>query len=139
MPLRRDARGRLVHDALADPPLDKVASLAVLGGAPVGESYITAALSGTLTNERALAIVAGELTLADSGAGAAITAGLANAGPGATGPIGDATHVAAVTIDAKGRVTALSSVAIALPPSGGSWDFGLVTEGVSSQQDWGVL
>jgi hypothetical protein len=37
---------------------------------------------------------------------------LAAAGPGATGPIGDSTHVSAVTIDAKGRVTGLSSVAI---------------------------
>lgn len=40
------------------------------------------------------------------------TTQLANAGPGATGPVGDATHVPVVTIDAKGRVTALSSVAI---------------------------
>lgn len=37
---------------------------------------------------------------------------LAAAGPGATGPLGDATHAPVVTIDAKGRVTALSSVAI---------------------------
>lgn len=37
----------------------------------------------------------------------------------ATGPIGDSTHVAAVTIDAKGRVTTLTSVAISGgPPSG---------------------
>lgn len=36
----------------------------------------------------------------------------------ATGPIGDATHVAAVTIDAKGRVTALTSVAITYPAAG---------------------
>jgi hypothetical protein len=36
----------------------------------------------------------------------------------ATGPIGDATHVAQTTIDAKGRVTALTSVAIAVAPSG---------------------
>lgn len=42
---------------------------------------------------------------------------LATAGPGATGPIGDGTHVATITIDAKGRVTALTSTAIT---SGGS-------------------
>lgn len=41
---------------------------------------------------------------------------LGAAGPGATGPVGDyATHVPVVTIDAKGRVTALSST----PISGG--------------------
>jgi hypothetical protein len=37
---------------------------------------------------------------------------LKNTGPGATGPIGDSTHVAQVTIDAQGRVTALASVGI---------------------------
>lgn len=42
---------------------------------------------------------------------------LAAAGPGATGPLGDASHTPAVTIDAKGRVTGLSSVAIVLPES----------------------
>lgn len=48
------------------------------------------------------------------------TAKLADAGPGATGPIGDATHTPAVTIDAKGRVTGLSSVAITAGiPQGG--------------------
>lgn len=33
----------------------------------------------------------------------------------AAGPVGDSTHVAAVTVDAKGRVTALTVVAIAFP------------------------
>ena len=37
---------------------------------------------------------------------------LKNTGPGATGPIGDSSHSSAVTIDAQGRVTALSAVAI---------------------------
>ena len=36
----------------------------------------------------------------------------------ATGPIGDSTHVAAVTIDTKGRVTSLTSTAISFPASG---------------------
>jgi hypothetical protein len=45
---------------------------------------------------------------------------LAAAGPGATGPIGDATHSSAVTIDAKGRVTALTSVVITGTAPGGS-------------------
>lgn len=40
---------------------------------------------------------------------------LATFGPGAVGPIGDASHVAAVTTDAKGRVSALSSVLISIP------------------------
>ena len=41
-------------------------------------------------------------------------------GPGATGPIGDGTHVSTVTIDAEGRVTALSSTAITGGPPSGS-------------------
>lgn len=44
---------------------------------------------------------------------------LAVIGVGA-GPIGDGTHVAQVTIDTKGRVTVLASVAIAYPAGGDS-------------------
>ncbi len=40
---------------------------------------------------------------------------LAAAGPGATGPLGSATVAPIVTIDAKGRVTALSSATISSP------------------------
>lgn len=44
---------------------------------------------------------------------------LAAAGGGAAGPIGDATHTPIVTVDAKGRVTALSSAAISgVAPAG---------------------
>lgn len=39
---------------------------------------------------------------------------LANTGPGATGPLGSATVAPIVTIDAKGRVTALSSATITI-------------------------
>lgn len=42
---------------------------------------------------------------------------LAAAGPGATGPIGSTTTTPVVTIDAKGRVTALTTATIALPTS----------------------
>lgn len=41
----------------------------------------------------------------------------------ATGPIGDSTHVAQVTIDAKGRVTGLTSVAITGGGGGGVDDY----------------
>lgn len=43
---------------------------------------------------------------------------LATAGPGATGPIGSSTVAPVITIDAKGRVTALTSATIASGPLG---------------------
>lgn len=64
-------------------------------------------LVGNGSNVAADVAMSGDATIANTGA---LT--LKNTGPGATGPIGDSTHVAAVTIDAQGRVTALSSVAI---------------------------
>lgn len=49
--------------------------------------------------------------LAGPGTGSQV-ATLKNTGPGATGPIGDTSHTPVITIDAQGRVTALTSVAI---------------------------
>lgn len=43
---------------------------------------------------------------------------LAACGPGATGPVGNGTTVPVITIDAKGRVTALSSASISFPAAG---------------------
>lgn len=51
--------------------------------------------------------VSGDLTCTSGGA-----CTLKNTGPGATGPLGSATVAAIVTIDAQGRVTALSSATI---------------------------
>ena len=73
---------------------------------------------GTVTS---VGHVAGETLAAPNPITGAGTVGLANAGPGATGPIGSGTTVPVITIDAKGRVTALTSAAI----TGGS---GTVTQ-----------
>lgn len=64
---------------------------------------VSAAVAGT-------DYIAGPLTGDVTTVGNAAT--LKSTGPGATGPIGDGTHVSTVTIDAQGRVTALSSTAI---------------------------
>ena len=56
--------------------------------------------------------MSGDATITDAGV---LT--LKNTGPGATGPIGSATVVPVVTIDAKGRVTALTSTTITQPTS----------------------
>lgn len=54
----------------------------------------------------------------------------------AAGPTGDATHVSVVTIDAKGRVTGLTPVAISFPASASDYpynvkNFGAVGDGVT--------
>lgn len=45
------------------------------------------------------------------------------------GPIGDGTHVAQVTVDAKGRVTALASVAISFPAAASDYPFNVKNYG----------
>lgn len=68
----------------------------------------SAAVTG-LTFFATLANLTGDVTTSGTGATT-----LATFGPGAVGPIGDASHVAAVSTDAKGRVSTLSSVAISI-------------------------
>ena len=57
--------------------------------------------------------VSGDATLADTGA---LTLATVNASPGT---YGDSTHVAQVTVDAKGRATTVASVAISFPGTSG--------------------
>lgn len=79
--------------------------------APIATSGSASDLSaGTLPAGRFPALT-GDIT---TSAGAVATT-LKNTGPGATGPLGSATTAPSVTIDAQGRVTALSSNNIALP------------------------
>lgn len=61
----------------------------------------------------AFGLVSGDITVNGSG-----VATLKNTGPGATGPIGSATLAPVITIDAQGRVTALTSVTISASGSG---------------------
>lgn len=82
----------------------------------------TAATVGSVTNSDGTTTVSGTATApvvsraaitGDVSVPAASTvATLANTGPGATGPIGSSTVVPIITIDAKGRVTALTSTTI---------------------------
>lgn len=73
--------------------------------------------SGTVTSVSAGA----GLTAAPNPIEAAGTISMPNVGTPAT--VGDSTHVARVTTDAQGRVSALSAVAIAFPPSVGDYPF----------------
>jgi hypothetical protein len=86
----------------------------LLGGGNLSTDLtISANLDGTTIDNGG---ISSSIEVAPGGIG---TTQLANAGPGATGPIGDSGHIPIITIDAKGRVTALSSVATGGgPPTG---------------------
>lgn len=71
---------------------------------------------GDLSADRALSVNVDGTTIEI----ASDTLQLTDTGPGATGPVGDGTNVPVITIDAKGRVTALTSTAITGGGGGGS-------------------
>ena len=89
-----------------DADLDALAALAATAGmvSRTGAgAFAVRTVTGTASN----------ISVADgTGASANPTIDLVNTGPGATGPIGSATVAPVVTIDAKGRVTALTSATI---------------------------
>lgn len=105
-----DAKGRVTL----------LTAVAITGTAPGGAAG--GVLSGTYPNP---GMAAGAAATNLGAAGGDLTGTypsptLVNTGPGAEGPIGDATHVAAVTVDAKGRITGLTAVAITGVPPGGA-------------------
>ena len=89
-----------------DADLDALAALAATAGmvSRTGAgAFAVRTVTGTASN----------ISVADgTGAAANPTIDLVDTGPGATGPIGSATVAPVVTIDAKGRVTALTSATI---------------------------
>ena len=94
------------------------------GGAPAFGAVnlaAAAAVTGQLV-ATSMPALTGDVTTA----GGALATTLANAGPGATGPIGSATVAPVITIDAKGRVTALTSATITGGAENGTWDLTVV-------------
>ena len=84
--------------------------------APVGSAFVTIGNDATLTAERALAVAAGELTLADGGANAAVTLGLPFLGVAGTyAPTAERT--VGLVVDAQGRITAAADQVIAIVQS----------------------
>lgn len=97
--------------ALADAAAARTAL--ALGTLATQNGTFSGTSSGTNTGDQTITLT-GDVT--GSGTGS-FTATLKNTGGGAAGPTGSATVVPIVSIDAQGRVTALSSTAIAIPES----------------------
>ena len=91
-------------------PQERLASSITPGDMTLTDAHI---FVGNASNLAADVAMSGDATIANTGA---LT--LKNTGPGATGPIGSATVAPIITIDAQGRVTALSSATIT--PAAGS-------------------
>lgn len=90
-------------------------TLAMPAATGASDGYMTAAQAATVAAAVTTSTAAGgDLT------GTYPNPTLAAAGPGATGPIGSATTVPVVTIDAKGRVTGLTTATISGVPPGGA-------------------
>ena len=78
----------------------------------VGEgAYLTVEKSTALSSQRVVEVIAGELTTNDGGPGQTYTFGLADTAV-VPGPYGDASHTISVSVDGKGRLTAVASHAL---------------------------
>lgn len=108
--LQIDAKGRVTG----------ITTAAIGGGTSVTGTGLWWSDSGTL--DSAAVTLSGDVTLG-ARSGSNIPANLAASGVSA-GTYGDATHVAQLQIDAKGRVTGASNVAISGGGGGGSVSFG---------------
>lgn len=86
--------------------------------APVDAQYLTLATNSTLTSERVFT-PSSNFTPSDGGAGGAYSLDLSDTGVSANS-YGSSTQVAAFTVDAKGRLTAASNIAISLTGIGGA-------------------
>lgn len=95
-----------------------------VNGLKASVQFLTLNTTGLLSAERALVGTAGQISLTDGGAGGNATLALVDTAV-AAGSYGDATHVGAFTVDAKGRLTSASSVPISFPASGATAFTGL--------------
>jgi hypothetical protein len=99
-------------------------------GAPLGSTYITVSLDGTLTAERALGVAAGQITKSDGGAGGSLTLGLAT-----TAVTAGEYALATVTVDDYGRVTAASAATDIELPAGGDRTIGVAATSGDAADD----
>ena len=88
---------------------------------------------GNSSNKAASVALSGDATIANTGALTLASTIVA------AGPIGDASHVAAVTYDAKGRLTTVTSVAIAIAAGAVSGLATVATSGSASDLGSGTL
>jgi hypothetical protein len=84
------------------------------GGAPTNASYVTISSNGTLTAERTLAGTSGQIAITDNGANSTVALSLVSVISAGTFP-----YPSSVTVDAYGRITAITAGS---PSSGGGGD-----------------
>jgi hypothetical protein len=117
-----DAKGRLIA----------AAAVALSGSGGVADPGSNGFMARTALNTsaaRTITVTTGELVVTNpTGAAGNPNFGLASTAV-TPGTYGDSTHTGQITVDAKGRVTAASSVAISTAPGGSDGDFQKNTSG----------
>jgi hypothetical protein len=91
----------------------KKTTVGAIADAATQAEYVLVGTNFVLPLARVLTATAGQTTLTDGGPGGSLTLGLDNNGVTA-GSYGDSTHVIQLTVDATGRITTISNVAVSL-------------------------
>jgi len=87
----------------------KCTTTGAIAEAATQAEYLLLGTSVSLPTARVLSGTSGQITLTDNGAGNTAVLSLANSGATA-GTYGDSTHLVSLTVDAKGRITAISNI-----------------------------
>jgi hypothetical protein len=90
-----------------------VTTIGKIANAPVAAPFVIAEASPVVPQARVLEGTAGNISVTDQGAGSGIVLDLVDTAA-TPGTYGDQTHVVRITVDQKGRITAIANVDVAL-------------------------